>query len=271
MISASDFQYVCDLVRKNSAIVLEQGKDYLVEARLAPVARAEGFDSISSLVTKLRGTPKNGLHQAVVEALTTNETSFFRDVHPFELLKKEVLPDVIQRRGRERTLSIWSAACSTGQEPFTISMLLRESFPELSSWKVSILATDLSSQVLERAKTGTFKQLEVNRGLPAAYLVKYMERAGAEWRVRADIRSMVEFRQMNLIESWPTLPVFDVIFIRNVLIYFDLDTKREILRRAKGRLDSRGYLFLGGAETTLNIDDGFERAFAQSGGCYKLK
>lgn len=271
MISAGDYQFVRELLRKRSAIVLETNKDYLIEARLGPVARSAGFDSVSSLVGKLRTTPANGLHSLVVEALTTNETSFFRDVHPFALLAKEVLPAVIARRTRDRRLTIWSAACSTGQEPYTIAMLLREQFPELVGWTVTLLATDLSTQVLERAKSGVFKQLEVNRGMPATFLLKYMERAGADWKIRDDIRKMVDFRPLNLIEPWPGLPVFDVIFIRNVLIYFDIETKRDILGRARRCLDPKGFLFLGGAETTINIDDAFERAFANSGSCYKLK
>jgi chemotaxis protein methyltransferase CheR len=269
-LSAPDFQYVAQLLKNRAAIVLEDGKDYLVEARLRPLAQSEGLDDVSALVAKLRAAQRNALHDRVVEAMTTNETTFFRDHLPFELLRKKVLPEIIARKSAERRIAIWSAACSSGQEPYSLAMILREHFPQLVDWRVDILSTDLASSVLERAKSGVYKQLEVNRGLPIAYLQKYFEREGAAWKIDRSIRSMIDFRLMNLIEPWPPA-AFDVIFMRNVLIYFDVPTKRELLGRARGALARGGYFFLGSAETTLNLDDGYVRAFPEAGGCYQTK
>ena len=203
--------------------------------------------------------PPCALHGKVVEALTTNETTFFRDHHPFEALRSEVLPRLIAGRQRTRNLFVWSAACSTGQEPYSLAMLIREHFPELKDWDVRILATDFSQAALDRVNLGRYRQLEVNRGLPAPLLVKYFEREGAEWRVRSDLRSMVETKQLNLVEQWPSMPFVDVVMLRNVLIYFDVATKKKILGHVRKIMSSDGVLFLGAAETTLNIDDSFDR------------
>jgi chemotaxis protein methyltransferase CheR len=267
---ARDIDFVRDLVRRRSAIVLEDGKEYLIEARLGPVAREEGFASIGALVAAIQGKPFDGLHRKVVEAMTTNETSFFRDVHPFDSLRQIVLPDIIAKRKPFRRLTIWCAASSTGQEPYTIAMVLREHFPELVDWQVKILATDLSTAVLDRAKEGRYRQLEVNRGLPAHYLLKYFERHGAEWQVKASVRELVEFRQMNLIDAWPSLPEMAVVFLRNVLIYFDVATKRTILEKVRKILASDGVLFLGGAETTMNVDPAFDRIAIAKSSCYRV-
>jgi chemotaxis protein methyltransferase CheR len=246
-LSQADFEYVRTLVLKRSAIVLENEKFYLAETRLQAVARREGIDSLETLVARLRAAPgNNGLHQKVVEAMTTNETSFFRDVQPFEMLKQVVVPELMKRRATERQLSIWCAASSTGQEPYSLAMLLREHFPPLAAWKVRITASDLSTEVLEKARQGRYSQLEVNRGLPAQLLVKYFQRQGVEWQIKDDIRNLIDYRQINLIEAWPAMPQLDVILIRNVLIYFDVETKRQILGKAKKLLRPDGYLFLGG-------------------------
>lgn len=269
-LAADDMEYVQKLVRKHSAIVLENDKEYLVEARLQNVARSAGLLSVTALITQLRATTVNGMHHDVVEAMTTNESSFFRDVHPFEALKKVVLPDLLQKRATESLLRIWCAACSTGQEPYTLAMLLREHFPLLNRWRVEILASDLSTKVLDRARQGIFSQLEVNRGLPAAFLVKYFQKQGVDWQIKDDIRKMVQFRQLNLIEPWPLLPPMEIVFVRNVLIYFDVETKKRILAKVRGLLRPDGYLFLGGAETTLNLDEAFERIAFERSGCYRL-
>jgi len=210
------------------------------------------------------------LEQAVVAAMTTNETSFVRDLHPFEALKNFVVPDLLARRSGARRLSIWCAASSTGQEPYTVAMLLREHFPALSSWEISFVASDLSADVLARARAGRYSQLEVNRGLPARWLVKYFQKHGTEWELVPDIRNMVSFRQVNLLESWPTMPPLDLVFIRNVLIYFDQEVKKQILGRIRRLMQPDGYLFLGNAETTLNVDDKFQRTQFEKSGCYKL-
>ena len=270
-LSQADFEYIRALVLKRSAIVLENEKVYLAETRLQTLARKEGLESIGQLLTRLRAAPHDGLHQKVVEAMTTNETSFFRDIQPFEMLRHLVIPDLLKLREKERRLTVWCAASSTGQEPYSLVMMLREHFPALATWNVSIVASDLSTEVLEKARQGRYSQMEVNRGLSAALLVKYFTRQGVEWQLKDDIRRTIDFRMINLIESWPPLPPADIILIRNVLIYFDVATKKQILAKARKVMRPDGYLFLGGAETTLNIDDAFERVEFQRSGCYKLR
>jgi chemotaxis protein methyltransferase CheR len=213
---------------------------------------------LEDLISRLRSETRiGGLHNQAVDALTTNETSFFRDFHPFEALRKEILPRLIQLRGGVKQLSIWSAACSTGQEPYSLAMLIREHFPEIRDWKLSIIATDLSPTVLKVATEGAYSQLEVNRGLPAAYLVKYFTKEGDRWLIRPELKRDVEFRGMNLIQPWPIFPPLDLVFIRNVMIYFDVETKKTILRRIRNCLLPHGYLSLGTSETTINIDPEF--------------
>jgi len=255
-VSATDFEFLRGLLRSKSAIVLDDGKEYLVESRLAPVLREAQLPSIRDLVHLLRGR-NPALEGKVVDAMTTNETSWFRDIHPFEALRTTLLPELIERRRATQDITIWCAAASSGQEPYSLAMLIREHFPQLSGWSVRILATDLSPSMIERARGGRYSQLEMNRGLPAAYLVKYFERVGAEWQVKSEIRSMVEYKLLNLAEPWPTMPALDMLFIRNVLIYFDRDTKRNILGNVRKVLRPEGILVLGSSETTFNIDDGW--------------
>lgn len=252
----SDFQYLRTLVREKSAIVLDEGKEYLVESRLAPVARQEGLASLAELVIALRAR-KPGLESKVIDAMTTNETSFFRDIHPFDALRTTIIGEIIERKRTNKELNIWCAAASSGQEPYSLCMLLREHFPELSTWRFNFLATDLSPSMIEKSKNGKYSQLEVNRGLPAAYLVKYFERSGADWMVKPEIRSMVDYRLLNLVEPWPMINPLDIVLIRNVLIYFDRDTKKKILQNIKKVLRPDGFLLLGSSETTFNIDEGW--------------
>ncbi len=268
-LSLTDFRYICDLVLDRSAIVLEPGKEYLVESRLTPLARREGVGGLDELIARLRQRTVNGLETRVVEAMTTNETSFFRDLHPFNALHKTILPDLLERRSSERTLGIWSAAASSGQEIYSIAMLLREHFPQLAGWKVRLLATDLSDEMVQRASEGLFSQLEVNRGLPAPLLLKYFEKQGAQWRINDEIRTSIEFRRMNLVEPWPQIPDMDVIFIRNVLIYFSVESKRDILAKVRQVLRRDGALFMGAAETTFSLDDSFERVQIEKTSCYR--
>jgi chemotaxis protein methyltransferase CheR len=267
-VSTSDFDYIAQLVRDRSAIVLEPGKEYLVHSRLLPVARQAGLEDISALVAKLRRGDL-ALTTQVVEAMTTNETSFFRDVHPFETLRNDIIPELLEKRALTRTLRIWSAAASTGQEAYTIAMTLREHFPQLMTWNVSILGTDLSTEVLEKAREGRYAQLEVNRGLPAPMLVRYFDRAGPAWKVKPELQRMVEFRSFNLVKPWAPMPRMDIVFLRNVLIYFDNDTKRDVLSRARAVMAPDGYLFLGAAETTLQFDGMFERVPRARANCYR--
>jgi chemotaxis protein methyltransferase CheR len=257
-LTQADYHYVRTLLRERSAIELKEDKAYLVEARLLPLARDEGMQTLGDLVRALE-RDTGPLRQKVVEAMTTNETSFFRDLHPFEELRKKVLPDLLHRRAAEKTLTVWSAACSSGQEPYSFAMMIREHFPLLANWKVTILATDLSKSMIDRASRGRYSQVEVNRGLPASLMLKYFQRQGLEWHLRDDIRGMVEYRVQNLVSGWPLLPPVDVVLLRNVLIYFDVTTKKTILKRMRRVLRSDGYLLLGGAETTLNLDDRYEQ------------
>lgn len=249
-----DLDYVRRLVQERSGMQLGEGKGYLVEARLAPLATREGLSSVAELVRLLRTGPP-ALADDVAEAMTTNETSFFRDVHPFDALRDVVLPQALAR-SRSRGLRLWSAAASTGQEAYSLAMLLADSFPGVPA---TILATDLSRDVLARAAAGTFSQLEVNRGLPAPLLVRHFERHGAGWRIRPEMRRQVEFRQLNLARPWPRLPEMDVVLLRNVLIYFGADAKRAVLAQVTRVLAPGGLLFLGGAETTYGLDEGWER------------
>jgi chemotaxis protein methyltransferase CheR len=269
-ITASEFDYIRRLVLEQSAIVLEEDKQYLVESRLLPLARREGFDSLASLVACLRTKILDGLHRKVVEAMTTNETSFFRDFHPFEALRKSILPQLMTRRAYSKELNFWCAACSSGQEPYSLAVLLHEYFPNLAGWNVRIIATDLCAEILARAREGRYSQLEVNRGLPASLLVKYFLRHGSDWRILEDLRRGVEFQIINLAETWPLLPPMDIVLMRNVLIYFGLETKKKILSKVRQLLKPDGLLFLGGAETTFNLDDAFERVQFDRTICYRI-
>jgi chemotaxis protein methyltransferase CheR len=254
---ASEFSYLCELVKNSTAIALDSQREYLMDARLAGIAQQEGFHSVSELLTRVRSGGSTQLQWKVVEAMTTNETSFFRDVKPFEALRQVVIPTLMKARQNERKLSIWCAACSSGQEPYSISMMLREHFPDLQNWKVTILATDIATEMLEKSKNGRYTQLEVNRGLPANYLVKYFKKDGVDWQVDENVRKMVEVRRMNLSVAWPLMPPIDLVMLRNVMIYFPDEIKKQILKNMRAVLRPDGYLFLGTAETTINLDTNF--------------
>lgn len=254
-ITPQEFDYVRDLARRTAAIVIEPGKEYFIESRLAPLVALHGCKTLTELIAQLRANPSaSPLHAKTIDALTTNETFFFRDIQPFEVLRKTIIPRLLEQRASQRKLSIWSAACSTGQEPYSLAMLLRENFPQLAQWTVSILATDLSPTVLKQAQAGSYNQFEVNRGLPPPLLAKYFTKQADRWIVNDDLKRGIEFRAMNLIEPWPIFPAFDIVLIRNVMIYFDVPTKQSILKRIRACLQPAGALFLGTAETTLNLD-----------------
>ncbi|MGB4946572.1 MAG: protein-glutamate O-methyltransferase CheR [Candidatus Competibacter denitrificans] len=269
-ISETDFNYVRDLVKRVSAIVLEPEKAYLVETRLTPLARKTGFGSLQALLASLRVDGNPRLRHQVVEAMTTHETSFFRDGHPFETLKARILPELLARRSSSQHVAIWCAACSSGQEPFSVAMLAREHFPTLVKGRLRIIATDLSEAILTRAREGLYSQIEVNRGLPATELTRYFDRQGLCWRIKPEIRRMVDFQQSNLAGAWPNLPLMDVIFMRNVLIYFGIETKKQILNNVRRALKPDGYLFLGASETTLNLSAAFEPITLGKTTCYQL-
>jgi chemotaxis protein methyltransferase CheR len=265
-----DFEFIRKLMRERSGIELEAGKEYLVEARLTPVVRKLSLGSISDLVGQARLQGANGLQTAILEAMVTTETSFFRDHQPFEALERVVLPDLMARRREERRLTIWCGACSTGQEPYSLAIVIREHFPELLNWDVSILATDLSATALERARTACYSQIEVNRGLPANLLCKYFRQTGTHWQLAPELRAMVRFEELNLARQWPPLSKMDLILMRNVMIYFDTSAKKEILARLKRLLRPDGYLLLGGAETTFNLNDSFQRLARLKAPFYQL-
>ena len=262
------FAFVAELVRRRSALNLLAGKEYLVESRLLPLARAEGRTDVDSYVRALRSAPQPAALEAVVEALTTNETSWFRDAQPFAALAEHVLPDLLARRGpmSGQPVRIWSAACSSGQEPYSIVMALADLLPPS---QLRVVATDLSDQMIARGRAGRYTQLEMNRGLPATMLVRHFTRAGHEWEVSPQVRGAVSFVKHNLLDAPPLGGPFDVIFLRNVLIYFDLATKRTILHRLQQVLRPGAFLLLGAAETTIGIDDGWERVPLGCGSVYR--
>jgi chemotaxis protein methyltransferase CheR len=259
-IEGQDFDYIRTLVRDHTAITLDRSKVYLVNARLLPIAREVGLDSVVPLLRRLRSSPFGDLHTRAVEAIVTTETSFYRDFFPFEALRGEIIPELIaRRRARDRCLAIWSAGCSSGQEPYSFAMMIRDAFPELAGWNVRIYASDVSNAMLERSRAGIYSQNEVNRGLPAAALVRHFRQLGASWQLKDDIRGMVTFFRHNLARDTPALPPIDILMMRNVLIYFDVETKREVLDRVRRQLRRGGLLMLGTAETTLNLDERFQR------------
>jgi chemotaxis protein methyltransferase CheR len=270
ILSVADFAYLRQVVRDRSAIVLDDGKDYLVENRLRPLMREHKLDSLRMIVDRIRREPNGPLANAVIDAMTTNETSWFRDIHPFQTLDG-VIEEALAAKGPGMPFTIWCAASSSGQEPYTIAMVLNEKFPELvAQRRVRILATDLSPTMVQRTREGRYSQFEVNRGLPARYLVRYFQQDGKDWVINKDIRAMVESRTLNLVEPWAGLPRCDVVMIRNVLIYFSLDTKRAILGRIRKEvLTPGGFLFLGASETTLNVDDAYTRRDFGKSFCYQ--
>ena len=270
-ISATDFDYICKMIRDNAAIVLGPGKEYLVESRMASLIQQEGIDSIEDLVKKLRTNPQNGLQTRVVEAMTTNETSFFRDIHPFNVLKDHVLPELIEKNKDTKKLHIWCGASSSGQEPYSLAMLIRQNFPKIIDWNITFIASDISHEMLERCRNGIYSQLEINRGLPAPMMVKFFERKGTDWQIKEDLRKLVDFKFVNLCQAWPYMPPMDLVMMRNVLIYFDVEIKKDILVKVKKLLKPGGYLFLGAAETTINLEDSFERMNFKQSGCYRIK
>jgi len=252
-----DYEYLRKLLKERSGLDLSPEKQYLVESRLLPLARRVGLPAIPELVQTMKGGAETIIKE-VIEAMTTNETFFFRDKVPFDHLREEILPALLQARGARRSLRIWSAACSTGQEPYSIAMCLKEAGSLLTGWRVEIVATDLSQAVLEKSKSGIFSQFEVQRGLPIQLLMKYFKQAGDIWEISPEIRAMVQFRQLNLLQDFSQLGTFDLIFCRNVLIYFDQPTKSAIFARLAQRLEADGYLALGAAETVVGLTEAFK-------------
>jgi len=267
-ISADDFQTVQKFLLENSGIALAAGKEYLVEGRLQSLIYSEEFDDIHALVVKLRG---NGdLGRKVVEALATNETSFFRDKHPFETLKTAVIPDLFNKPELGKQITIWSAASSSGQEPYSLAMLLADSFAWATDWQIKIIASDISEEMLAKCRAGLYSQFEISRGLPPHYLPRFFQRAESQWQAKAEIRERIDFRTLNLCESWGGLPKMDIIFMRNILIYFEADTKKAILEKIPKVLKPGGYLFLGSGEVPVGLEDRFQSTDFSTSACFKL-
>jgi chemotaxis protein methyltransferase CheR len=253
----ADFDYLAQMLKRRSGLVVTPDKIYLLETRLLPVYRQVQLSSLAALVARLKAGDED-LARVVTESMTTNESFFFRDKTPFEHFDKIMLPALLKSRSARRKLRIWCAAASTGQEPYSIAMLLKERAGQLKDWSVEILGTDLSADVIERAKAGLYSQFEVQRGLPIQLLMKYFAKEGEQWRVRQDIRAMVQYSVRNLLDPFTALGTFDVVFCRNVLIYFDEATKRTVLDRLAQLLANDGYLSLGAAETVFGITGSFK-------------
>jgi chemotaxis protein methyltransferase CheR len=265
LVTPLDYDYLRRLLKQRSGLVLTAEKQYLVESRLLPVARKAGLGSLAALVAALKCGNAAALMTAVVEAMTTNETFFFRDKTPFENLRSTVLPALMRIRPHSRYIRIWCAAASTGQEPYSLAMLLKELGAEIDDWRIDILATDLSGEVLERARAGLYSQFEVQRGLPIQLLIKYFKQVGDMWEIAPEIRAMVKYHQLNLLSDFSHLGMFDLVFCRNVLIYFDHETKVDLLSRLADATFREGYLVLGAAETIIGLTDAFKLVPEQRG------
>lgn len=263
--NVSDFELIAQLLKERSGLALSKDKAYLLESRLNPVARKWNFAGFDELAQAVRAGRDEALLVEVTEAMTTNESFFFRDQKPFEQFTGMVLPHLLENRKNQRSFRIWSAACSSGQEPYTLAMLLKENAAKLEGWKVDIVATDLSNQILDKARAGLYSQFEVQRGLPITLLVKYFKQTGERWQIDEGIRKMVKFQKFNLLDSMKPLGRFDVVFCRNVLIYFDPPTKSKILANVAEQMPADGFLYLGGAETVLGTTDRFQVLTGQRG------
>lgn len=253
-----DFDIYRDLLKERSGLTLTPDKCYLLESRLAPVAKKWGYTSLDTMTIALQAVPDKQMVKDIVEAMTTNETSFFRDQGPFDRLKEVVLPHMLKTRINHRRMRIWCAAASSGQEPYTIAMILKEMETQFFGWRNDILGTDISDEILKRARDGLYTQFEVQRGLPIQLLMKYFTQEGDKWRIAESLRKMVNYQPFNLLESMMGHGQFDIVFCRNVLIYFDEKTKADILGRIAKQLAPDGFLFLGGAETVIGITDAFK-------------
>lgn len=265
------FQYIQEGLQQRTAICLLDNKEYLVETRLALLAKQNGMQNVDALVERLQVPGSSALWRDVVDAMTTNETSFFRDQTPFEVFETRVIPELVKNDSQSRTIRVWSAAASSGQEAYSIAIIWDEIRKHYPHWGFDILATDISNKMLERGREGAFSDLEVGRGLSEQRLEAHFQRRENRWWINERLKQDVEFRYLNLINAWPTMPKMDVVFIRNVLVYFDNPTKASLFAKVRSILKPNGFLFLGGAETALTLDDHFERVFENGGNCYRLK
>ncbi|WP_232107433.1 CheR family methyltransferase [Gimesia alba] len=268
--SPEDYRYITDFLLETTGLSLGENKEYLLEARLIPLAQTHGMNSIQDLVLSLRSGIDPTLRQDIMEAMTTNESSFFRDRRPFDELKNSILPDIIAERSMTQKLRIWCSACSHGQEPYSIVMTLREHFPELADWNIQIVATDLCTKALNRAEEGIYSQFEVQRGLPVQLLMKYFEQCEQGWKIKSDSGVNIQWKRLNLLEDFKHLGMFDIVFCRNVLIYFKPEMKKNILNRISEQMHSSGVLLLGAAETVLGISDNYSKLSGCQSAIYQL-
>lgn len=264
MLKPDDFDFLAKLLKERSGLVITPDKGYLLESRLMPLARTRGLKGIEEIVAKMRGRDE-ALARDVTEAMTTNESFFFRDTKPFDQFRDTVLPLMMTARASKKSMRIWSAACSSGQEAYSLAMILKEQAHKLNGWHVEIVATDISLEMLEKAKAGLYSQFEVQRGLPIQMLVKYFKKKDESWQIDAALRGMVQFREWNLLKDLRPLGQFDIVFCRNVLIYFDQPTKTGVLDTIAKQMPDDGFLYLGGAETVLGISDSFKPMAGQRG------
>jgi chemotaxis protein methyltransferase CheR len=255
--TSADFAFIAAFLKERSGLIITPDKMYLLETRLTSILRDNGLKDLPALVDLLRQPGRNAMKDQVMDAMTTNETSFFRDSHPFDTLRKSIIPGLIERRATARTLRIWSAACSTGQEPYSLAMILKDQFPILGSWKVEIVATDISPSVLERARAGLYSTFEVQRGMPIQMLIRHFDQVDQHWQIKPELRRTITFRPANLLDDLSLLGTFDIVMCRNVLIYFDQPTKTRILHAISRRVAPDGALLLGGAESVFGLCDAF--------------
>lgn len=262
-----EFKYFADFLKAKSGIILAADKSYLVESRLAPIVRRAGHASVADLINAIRRSPSSPLAVDAVDAMTTNETFFFRDKTPFDNFNNTVMPAMLEARRMKRKLRIWCAAASSGQEPYSLAICLEEMKAKMAGWNVEIVGTDLSSEALEKAREGKYSQFEVQRGLPINLLLKYFTQDGETWKINDDLKKKVSFKPLNLLDGFSGMGKFDIIFCRNVLIYFDPKTKKDILDRLSRVVEPDGFLALGAAETVVGITDEF-KPIAQKRGLY---
>jgi len=264
-VNPQDFEFISTLIKSRSGLVLTPDKSYLLESRLMPVARKHGLKDLNDLIDTMRTRKEEGLIVEVVEAMTTNESFFFRDIKPFDLLRDEVLPPILEKRATKKHLRIWCAAASSGQEPYSIGIVLKELGAKLAGWNIDIMGTDISHDILNKAKTGQYSQFEVQRGMPITMLLKYFDKKDENWEIKPEIKSMVQYKYWNLLDDLKGLGGYDIVFCRNVLIYFDAETKGRVLEGIAKLMPEDGMLFLGGAETVLGVTDKFKPVPGQRG------
>ncbi len=274
-----DFDYLKSLLKERSGLILSDDKGYLIESRLGPIVKKASLEDITALVAELKKAGSEDLRSQVTEAMTTNESFFFRDKLPFNHFKEAMIPHMLETRKIKRSFRLWCAASSTGQEPYSLAITLQEMADQIQNWRPEIVATDLSSEVLEKARSGLYSQFEVQRGLAAPLLVKYFEQVGSLWQINSTIRGMIQYKQYNLLDSFVPLGTFDIVFCRNVLIYFDQKTKIDILNRIAAQTAPDGFIVLGAAETIVGLTDAyvpvegrrgmFQKATAQNAGILK--